>query len=54
MKEAPDGEEMIIVQSNIEPQVVHSVKLIKLNNREWTPSLIELIYNKTANVIDLK
>ncbi|WP_444944355.1 hypothetical protein ACJJIK_04555 [Microbulbifer sp. ZKSA006] len=49
----PDSSEMLVVQSFIEPNVIHSVKVTK-NNGVWSSSRIELIYDDEPKIVDIK
>ncbi|WP_413665453.1 hypothetical protein ACG1BZ_09770 [Microbulbifer sp. CNSA002] len=49
----PDSSEMLVVQSLIEPNVIHSVKVTKRNG-EWSSSCIELIYDDEPKIVDIK
>lgn len=49
-----NGEEMLVIQDEIEPGVTHHVKLKKSSFGKWEPNNIELIYDKTATIVSLK
>ncbi|WP_444942906.1 hypothetical protein ACJJIK_12340 [Microbulbifer sp. ZKSA006] len=49
----PDSSEMLVFQSFIEPNVIHSVKVTK-NNGVWSSSRIELIYDDEPKIVDIK
>lgn len=49
-----DKTEMLVMQSEIEPGVIHHIKLIKYGDERWLTSEINLIHDATGQIIDIK